>query len=111
MKNPRFFLEHIMESIKRIEAYIQKTTKDEFQDAVQVQDAVIRRLEIIGEAIKSVPTAFRKRYPDVPWKHIAGLRDVLIHAYFQVDLDLVWKTLTEDIPVLKRNILSILKEI
>ncbi len=83
----------------------------EFYEDSIVQDAVLRRLEIIGEAVKNVPDDFRAKYPDVPWRQIAGMRDVLIHAYFGVNLRRVWKVVKEDLPGLKLKILKILEEI
>ncbi len=64
-------------------------------------------MEIIGEATKNIPDTFREKYPDVQWKKIAGLRDIIIHAYFRVDLDVTWEILKKDIPVLKEQILKI----
>ncbi len=69
----------------------------------------MRRLEIIGEAVKNVPEDFRTKYPDIPWRQIAGMRDVLIHAYFGVNLRRVWKVIKEEIPELKLKILKILE--
>jgi len=66
-----------------------------------IQDAVVRQLEIIGEATKRVSDNFRGKYPDIPWSDMAGMRDVLIHDYIDVDLDIVWKTASESIPELK----------
>lgn len=110
-KDPRIFLEHIIESIREIERNIKNMTKDQFLDSVTIQDAVVRRLEIIGEAAKNLPTSFKNKYPEIPWKKIAGLRDFLIHQYFGVNLDLVWKIANKDIPKLKRQILEILESL
>lgn len=71
----------------------------------------MRRLEIIGGAVKNIPEDFRTKYPDIPWRQIVGMRDVLIHAYFGVNLRRVWKVIKEDIPELKLKILKILKEL
>ncbi|MBU0999117.1 DUF86 domain-containing protein [Patescibacteria group bacterium] len=111
MKNPEIFLKHILESIGEIEKYTKKISRDKFFQTTQTQDAVVRRLEIIGEAVKNLPATFRNKYPDIPWKKIAGMRDVLIHEYFGVDLRLVWRIAKKDLPELKNNILKILKEL
>jgi len=74
---------------------------DAFINDFIVQDAVVRQLEIIGEATKRVSDEFRSKYPDIPWSDMAGMRDVLIHDYIDVDLDIVWKTASESIPELK----------
>jgi uncharacterized protein with HEPN domain len=76
-----------------------------------IQDAVIRRLEIIGEAVKNLPPDFKERYTNIPWQQIAGMRDVLIHEYFGVDLNLTWQTVREDIPSLKSKLEEILRQI
>lgn len=77
-------------------------TKEKFFESLTIQDAVIRRLTIIGEAVKNIPDSLRKNYPKIAWRKIAGLRDVLIHAYFGVDMELVWKIIKDDIPELKK---------
>jgi uncharacterized protein with HEPN domain len=79
--------------------------------SIQLQDSLIRRLEIIGEAIKNLPEDFKKKFPEVAWKNIAGMRDILIHEYFGVDLDLTWRVLTNEIPKLKKQIRLIQKQI
>lgn len=84
-----------MESIEKIEEYTSNVDEEEFYENSFVQDAVLRRLEIIGEAVKNVPEDFRTKYPDIPWRQIAGMRDVLIHAYFGVNLRRVWKVIKE----------------
>lgn len=106
-KNPLIFLDHIIESINNIENFIGNINKNKFNLDTKLQDAVIRRIEIIGEAIKNLPKAFTDKYPEIPWTKIAGMRDKLMHHYFGVDLNLVWKTIKEDIPLLKEQILKI----
>ncbi len=80
-KDVKIFLLHIIESIERIEDYIEGMSREDFMENIQVQDAVLRRLEIIGEAVKNIPQDFRKEYSQIPWKQIAGTRDILIHEY------------------------------
>ena len=86
----KLYLHDIRESILAIEDYIGALTEDDFYKSRQVQDAVLRRLEVIGEAVKNIDDHFRNRYPDIPWKKIAGMRDVVIHEYFGVSLKRVW---------------------
>jgi uncharacterized protein with HEPN domain len=108
LKDPPVFLEHVLESIQFVREYTASITKEEFKASRQVQDAVIRRLEIIGEAVKNLPPDFRQAHGDVAWKSFAGLRDVLIHEYFGVDLDLTWTTVQDDLPNLEKQIIGIL---
>ena len=109
-KDPKIFIEHILESIGEIEKYTKNISKKRFFDSVMIQDAVVRRLEIIGEAVKNLPTSFKNRYPKIPWKKIAGTRDILIHEYFGVNVDLVWKIVNKNIPQLKKQISKLLEE-
>ncbi len=103
-RDPKIFLGHIMESIDRIENDTIGLSEVGFSGAPTVQDAVVRRLEIIGEAVRNIPESFRSEHPEIPWKKIAGMRDVLIHEYFGVDMELVWKIVKKDIPKLKKQI-------
>ncbi len=106
-KDAEVFLEHILESIGLIENYTADKSFSDFIKSVQLQDSIIRRIEIIGEAVKNLPADIKNNYPEVPWKKIAGMRDVLIHEYFGIDLELTWQVVQKDIPELKRDILKI----
>jgi len=110
-KDPKIFLQHILESIDRIEKNADTLSWEKFKDSVNTQDIITRRLEIIGEAVKNLPDSFRKKYPVIPWKKIAGMRNILVHEYFEVDVDLVWKISKKDIPKLKKQIAGLLKKI
>jgi len=104
------YLVHISEAISRLKKYTGKMTKDDFLSNELVQAAVIRELEIIGEATKRLSDDFKRCHADVPWKQIAGMRDKLIHDYFGVDLDAVWETVVKDIPMLRKKLLAIAKK-
>ena len=109
-KNLKIFLTHILDSINLIEEQIKGKSKLDFLKSKQLQDSVIRRIEIIGEAIKNIPNDIKKNYSQIPWKEITGMRDILIHQYFGVDLDLTWQVIDKDLPRLKRQILDISKK-
>ena len=107
----RVHIEDVLDSIAKIEQYTQAIDEQDFLANTQLQDAVLRRLEIMGEAVKNIPLTFRDRYPDVPWKKIAGLRDVLIHEYFGVNMRRAWKVARQDIFDLKQKLLQIQKDL
>jgi uncharacterized protein with HEPN domain len=109
-KDPLIFLFHINESIQKIERFLGKGTKEEFLKDEELQDAIVRRLEVIGEAVKNLPLAFRNKYSNVPWSDIAGMRDKLTHHYFGINLEVVWKVLGEDISSLKENVVKIIEK-
>lgn len=105
------YLQDIQESIERIESYVRDINKQEFLEDVQVQDAVARRFEIIGEATKGLPDEFRQEHDHVPWKAMAGMRDVLIHQYFGLNVDRVWRVIEKDLPELKQHIDQIISNL
>lgn len=102
------FLADIQEAIRRIRTYTHEMTYREFLADTRTQDAVIRNLEIIGEATKKLSIELRNRYPNVPWKQMAGARDRLIHDYFGVDIEIVWKISTAELSDLTLQITKIL---
>ncbi|MCZ7399524.1 MAG: DUF86 domain-containing protein [Candidatus Methanoperedens sp.] len=110
-KDDIVYLRHILDAISRIEEYIKGLNYDDFMDNHLVQDGVVRQIEIVGEATKRVSTEMREKYPDIPWRKMSGMRDKLIHDYLGVDLDAVWDTVEKDIPVLKDEIQTVIKEL
>jgi uncharacterized protein with HEPN domain len=111
MKRDRAYLKHIIEATSNIEKFIEDLTKEGFFENVEKQYAVLRGLEIIGEATKNLSKELRAKYREIPWKDIAGMRDKLIHEYFGVNLELVWVTIKNKLPEFKKQILKILKKI
>ncbi len=109
-KDPKIFLLHIIESCQSIEKYITGVSKEDFEHNEEKQSAIIRKLEIIGEATKNLPANFRKQYPQVDWRGAAGMRDVLIHDYFGVDLKLTWRV-AKELPIFKEQVKKILDEL
>ena len=101
MKDDKIYIEHILQSIDRIEAYLSGKDHQSFSDNFKTQDAVVRQLEIIGEATKRISKKLQNLNPQVPWSDMAGMRDILIHDYIDVDIDIVWKTASESIIKLK----------
>src|SRR3989344_4296791 len=106
IKDPLIFIEHIIESIKNIEVFMNEVNKENFFKNTEKQSAIVRQLEIIGEAAKNLPSDFTNKYSDIPWKDIVGMRDKLMHHYFGVNLETIWRTIKLDIPDLKQKILK-----
>lgn len=107
-KGTQIYLNDILESIEIIQKYFQNISEEEFKNNLQIQDAVIRRLEIIGEAARSVSDDFRKSHGEVPWREVADLRNVLIHEYSGIDIKRIWKIVIQDLPILKKQMEDIL---
>jgi uncharacterized protein with HEPN domain len=105
------YLRHILQECEFLEENALDISFEDFVDDPILKRAFVRSLEIIGEAVKKLPLGLREQYPDIPWKEIAGLRDVLIHDYFGVDYRLVWETIQREVPLLKTRIQKILMEV
>lgn len=106
----RLFAEDILECIEKIESYVGSMKFEDFKRDGKTIDAVVRNLEIIGEASKHVPNAIREKYRDIYWSGIIGLRNRIIHEYFGVDLHIIWRIIGKDIPALKEQMKRILEK-
>jgi len=109
MERDKVYLFHIRDAIVAIEDYAAGMALKQFKENRLVQDAVVRQLEIIGEATKHLSDDLVRGHPAIPWRDIADMRNKLIHEYFGVDLETVWKVVKEDIPPLKAKVVSLLE--
>jgi len=107
VKDDLAYVEHILDCIRKIKEFSEGLSFKEFSSNELVQDAIIRNIEIIGEASKKVSSDTKQIYFEIPWKVIAGMRDKLIHDYLGVDVEVVWRTIKEDIIILERQIREI----
>jgi uncharacterized protein with HEPN domain len=105
------FFEDTIDAMNKIESYIKDLDYNSFCQNNMIIDAVVRNLEIIGEAIKNIPENIITNYPEIPWKRMIGLRNIVIHAYFGIDLENIWKIITENIPEVKPEIIQILNNL
>lgn len=110
-RDQRLYLDDIIQSIQAIEDYIQGVTQEQFNTSQLLQDAVVRRLEIIGEAAGHLPKELTDRYPEIPWRRISGMRNRITHEYFGIVFERVWEVTEKDLPVLKANILKMMQEL
>lgn len=110
MRRDDFILvEHILSAIVKIKKYCHLTNRNEFLKNEMLKDAVVRNIEIIGEAAKRLSEGFRKRYMDIPWKDISGMRDKIVHDYMGIDYRVVWDVIETDLASLERNLKKISK--
>lgn len=112
-RDPSIYLKDILDNMERAERFVKGMDYLEFENDEKTHYAVIRCIEIIGEATKNITHSIRKKYPQIPWKDIAGMRDKLIHFYFGVNLERVWDTVKYDIPKIKpliKDVYNDLKE-
>lgn len=104
------FVQDILDSINDVVNFIDGMEFEDFINDKKTIYSVVRAIEIIGEAAKNVPEQIRTKYPDVPWKQMAGMRDKLIHEYFGVDLEILWKTAKDDVPQLETPISKVFED-
>ena len=103
---PRIFLDDILLAMAKIDDYTATLSEAEFKQKDIVIDAVLRNLEVIGEAARNIPENLRQQYPHIPWSRIVGLRNVVIHAYFNVDIDIIWQIIQVNLPAVKEDIMK-----
>jgi uncharacterized protein with HEPN domain len=109
-KDTDVFLKHIIYSIESIDNYTKDKSEQDFIESPETQDAAMRRLAVIGEAAKNIPSVLREKHKKIDWKAIIGLKNILVHEYFGVDIGVIWHIVKDDIPELKKEISKMLKE-
>jgi uncharacterized protein with HEPN domain len=106
----RVFLDDILEAAGKVLEYTAEFSEEQFFADRKTVEAVVWNLQIIGEASKKVPEEIRSRYPDLPWRDMAGLRDIIVHQYFGIKLDVIWKVIRDDVPLLEKRVREVLGE-
>ncbi len=110
-RSGKIYLKDILEAIEKIGSYVKDLSFEDFSHNEMVIDAVIRNFEVIGEATKNLPANIKSSRRNIPWKEMSGMRDKMIHEYFGVDLDIVWKTIKQSLPGLEKSLKSIFKNL
>lgn len=106
----RDYLQDILDAVNDIESFVGNMSYEDFKKDKKTLNAVVRSIEIIGEASKNIPGALKAKHKELPWKRMIGMRDKLVHAYFGVDVEILWKAIKEDIPPLRKSIQKMLKD-
>lgn len=109
-REPKVFLEDILNAAIKIEKYTKGLSYNNFLDSDLVSDAVIKNILVIGEATKNIPEDIRKSYPQVEWRKMAGMRDMMIHGYFSINYRIIWDVVQNKIPILKEQVKQLLKD-
>jgi len=108
MKSDTVYLHHINEATQRIALYLEDVQREGFYSNLMLQDAVVHQLQIIGEATRSLSDKFKQSHPEIAWNQIIGMRNRIVHEYFQIDLEIVWEVVQDDLPLLTKQIAVIL---
>ncbi len=109
-RDPRLFLTDMLESIEKVQRYTSGLSFDEFEANDMALDAVVRNLEIVGEAARQIPASVRERYNQIEWSRVVGFRNIVIHAYFAVDVEIVWTIATQRLPALEAVLREMLRD-
>lgn len=110
IRDYRLYINDILDSILKIELFVGELSFEEFVDDDKTASAVVRKIEIIGEASKNLPLIVRNKYPDIPWSDMARMRDKIIHCYFGIDYEIVWKVIKDRLPEIRLEMERILRE-
>ena len=111
MRDPKTYLQHILHAIERIEEYALDTDEEQFLSDFKTQDAIIRQLEIIGEASRQLEEPFKQQYPELPWRHMIALRNKLMHEYFGIGVKVIWETIKVDVPPVKKAVARLVSQL
>ncbi len=109
-RDPGVYLEDILGATRKIQEFTKGFSLSRFSRDQKTLDAVVRNLEVIGEAVKKIPPSIRSRHPEVDWRRIAGLRDILVHEYFGIDVEIIWDVVKHKVPALRAQVSRILKD-